>query len=45
MVVFKVDFPAACQLAGVEMEESAKRESAVDINGVISERGADIPLT
>ncbi len=45
MVVFKVNFPAFCQLAGVEMEESAKRESAVDIDGVTSERGADIPRT
>ncbi len=27
------------------MEESAKRESAVDIDGVTSERGTDVPFT
>ncbi len=44
-VVFKDDFPADSRLAGIETEESAERESTVDINGVTSERGTDIPFT
>ena len=44
-VVFKDDFPVDSCLAGVETEESAERESAVDIDGVTSERGTDVPFT
>ncbi len=44
-VVFKVNFPADSRLARVKTEESAERESTVDINGVTSERGTDVPFT
>ncbi len=42
--VFRADFPVERRTTGVEIEERAKRESAVDINGVTSKRGAGVPL-
>jgi hypothetical protein len=42
--VFRANFPVERRTTGVEIEERDERESAVDIDGVTSERGAGVPL-
>ncbi len=45
-MLFRDDLPADSGLAGVKTEEDrAEKESAVEIDGVTSDRGTEVPFT